>query len=45
MGAAINQLAADAGDALVELDVNLLRVDPEGEGCTVLDAVAIVSAA
>ena len=45
MGAAINQLAADAGDALVELDVNPLRVHPEGEGCTVLDAVTIVSAA
>ena len=43
--AAISQLATDAGDALVEFDVNPLRVHPEGEGCTVLDAVAIVSVA
>jgi hypothetical protein len=35
----------EAGDALVELGVNPLRVHPEGEGCTVLDAAAVVSMA
>lgn len=43
--AAISQLAAEAGDALAELDVNPLRVYPEGQGCAVLDAVAVVGAA
>jgi acetyltransferase len=43
--AAVSRLAADAGDALAELDVNPLRVHPAGEGLTVLDGVAIVSPA
>lgn len=39
--ARLSWLAVDAGDALVELDINPLRVLPQGQGVRVIDALAV----
>ena len=40
--AAISRLAAEAGELLAELDLNPIVVYPEGEGCLILDAAAVL---
>jgi acyl-CoA synthetase (NDP forming) len=40
---ALGRLGADAGARLSELDCNPVVVYPDGEGCIVLDAVAVLS--
>ena len=39
---ALGRLAIEAGPRLLELDCNPVLVYPEGEGCLVLDAVAVM---
>ena len=41
---AAGRLAADAGSALAELDCNPVLLYPEGEGCLVVDAAAVIQA-
>jgi acetate---CoA ligase (ADP-forming) len=41
--ARVSQLVTEAGEVLAELDLNPVVVYPEGEGCLILDAAAVLA--